>query len=270
MSASLWSSPWTWGSAAALALAAGVGTTLGVLSGRKRRFASEDHGGVDEREDRDYGSDARGRGLVPALCAQAGVPDDIATFLNFVARGESGWVPNVGRGDPDLAPDGVRINLDLSEARAARIAYGRRASTFEGCGHPPEDYSFGSGGLFAALPTYWLFHVRNTPLRCASPFEVFDPAFAITGAYSFARGISQHPAFEGSVRSLRAGWGSLKRMVDRSYEGKLAKWRRHAGDMELPASYIDGPAPRFPKRDLLDLYHRLGGELALPGSEAVA
>lgn len=254
-----------------MSLGSGIGIAVAVLSGRKK-FSSEDFGGLDDREDGDtfVPSDARGRELIPSMCARAGLPDDVATFFNFVARGESGWNPNVGRGDPELAPAGVKIIDDPNEANAARIAYSRRASTFAGCGQPPEDYQFGSGGLFAALPTYWLYHVRNTPLRCASPFEVFDPAFAITGAYSFARGISQHPKFEGNVRSLRAGWGSLKRMVERNYDHKLAKWREHAGDIGLAGSYIDGPAPKFPKLDLLELYHRLGGELALSGSEAVA
>ena len=273
----LWASPWTWGVAVA-AVGGGVGAAVAKLS--QRKFESEDFGGVEEREDADESaidteagrvpSAARGRDLIPSLCAQAGLPDDVATFLNFVARGESGWNPLVGRGDPTLAPNHVQINVDFSEARAARIAYGRRASTFEGCGHAAQDYGFGSGGLFAALPTYWLYHVRNTPLRCASPFEVFDPAFAITGAYSFARGVSRHPAFEGNVRSLRAGWGSLKRMSTRNYEQKLAKWRKHANDLGMSGTYIDQPAPSFPKLDLLDLYHRLGGDLALPGSEVVS
>ncbi|MGH1343794.1 MAG: hypothetical protein ACRBN8_19715 [Nannocystales bacterium] len=271
MSGSWWSSPWALGGIVAAA-GAGIGAVAGVLSGRKK-FNSEDFGGFDDREDGDADLDPsikRGRELIPGLIAQAGLPEDVGTFLNFVARGESGWVPTVGRGDPSLAPEGVKINLDMSESRAAATAYRRRADIFEACPHPPEDYQFGSGGLFAALPTYWLYHVRNTPLRCASPFEVFDPAFAIAGAYSFARGVSQHPAFEGNVRSLRAGWGSLNRMVKRSYDQKLPKWRKHANDLGLPASYIDGPAPQFPKLDLLELYHSMGGELALPGSAAVA
>lgn len=267
MNGPLWTSPWALGGIA-VAAAAGVGTVLGVLSGRKK-FQSEDFGGLDDREDGDAEftpiSD-RGRDLIPSLAAQAGLPNDVARFLNFVARGESGWVPTVGRGDPSLVPDGVKINLDMSEAQGARTAYNRRSNIFAGCPHPPEDYQFGSGGLFAALPTYWLYHMRNTPLRCASPFEVFDPAFAIAGAYSFARGISQHPKFEGNVRSLRAGWGSLQRMIDRNYDHKLAKWRGHANDIGQSASYIDGPAPKFPRLDLLKLYHSLGGELALPGS----
>lgn len=272
MSGSLWSSPWAVGGAA-VAIGSGVGVVLAVLTGRKK-WQTEDFGGLDEREDDDgreafEPSSERGRGLIPSMIAQAGLPKDVGTFLNFVARGESGWVPNVGRGDPELVPDGVKINLSVSEARAAKIAYERRSDTFAGCPHPPEDYQFGSGGLFAALPTYWLYHMRNTPLRCASPFEVFDPAFAITGAYSFARGVSQHPSFEGNVRSLRAGWGSLKRMVDRNYDHKLAKWRSHARDLGLPESYIDGPTPRFPKLNLLELYHALGGELA-GGAKAVA
>ena len=271
MSGSLWASPWAIGGIV-VAAGAGIGTAVGILSGRKK-FNSEDFGGLDEREDRDVPlgpSPDRGRDLIPSLVARAGLPEDVGTFLNFVALGESGWNPLVAHGDPNLVPEGIKIRNDEREARGARVAYERRADIFEGCPHPREDYEFGSGGLFGALPTYWLYHLRNTPLRCASPFEVFDPAFAIAGAYSFARGVSLHPAFEGNVRSLRAGWGSLNRMVKRSYEVKLEKWRSHARALGLPGSYIDGPAPQFPKLDLLELYHSLGGELALPGSATVA
>ena len=267
----LWASPWTWGAAATVVVASGVGVALGASSGRKK-YSTEDFGRTDGEGDAqpfELPEDAKGRDLVPRLCAQAGLPDDVATFLNFVALGEAGWNPLVALGDPSLVPDGIKVRVDMDEAAGARRAYERRAEIFADCPHSPQDYQFGSGGLFGALPAYWLYHFRTTPLRCASPFEVFDAAFAIAGAYSFARGVSLHPAFEGNVRSLRAGWGSLKRMVDRSYDGKLAKWRRQARTLGLPESYIDGPAPEFPKLDLLELYHRLGGELARSG-KAVA
>lgn len=207
----------------------------------------------------------RGRDLIPELCERAGIDGDIATLLNFIARGESGWNPRVGRGLAGFTPPDVKIYHDPTEAHYSALAYRsvkrRHPSTLEGCRQPPEHYTWGSGGLFAALPVYWVHHFRSTPLRCESPLEVFDPPYAIAGAYSFARGIQRHSGYEGSVKSLRAGWGSLKRMSTRNYARKLPKWRKHARAVGKPESYIDGPAPNLPRRDLYELYQAMGGRL---------
>ncbi len=246
---------WQW----LLASGAVVGGALVLGSGDDR--AEPDDDDADPLPD-----SPKGRDLIPNLCEQAGVPEDIATLLNFVAVGESGWNPRVGFGLPDHTPAGVKIRYGPTEAKFAARAYHsvkkRHPATLEGCTHPEAHYTFGSGGLFAALPVYWIHHLRSTPLRCASPFEVFDPAFAIAGAYSFARGIQRNGGYQGTVKSLRAGWGSLKRMqVPSRYAHKLPKWRKHAQRVGKPSSYIDGPAPTVPKRDLYELYKRLGGRL---------
>lgn len=244
--------------------AVGVGTIAGLAMRPSVRH--EDFGSIDDRDERD---DDRGDGFTPSvegerlileLCAQAQIPSDIARFLSFVAYGESRWNPKAGTGDPSLIPSTYDIRVRPQEADAAARAYERRADVLADCGHPREHYTFGSGGLFGALPTYWVVHLRGTPLRCASPLSVFDPPFALVGAYSFARGVTQHPSYEGTVMSLRAGWGSLRRMGDADlYAHKLPKWRKHAAAMGLPVSYVGSPAPQFPKRDLYDMYRMLQG-----------
>lgn len=209
-------------------------------------------------------SRAQGRALIERLGRQGGMTAEQVQFLVFVASKESRFRPNVGRGDPALRPPGLHTFLvDLDEADAARRAYARNARVFADCGHDPAAYSFGSAGLFGFLPTYPLYHFRRTPLRCAHPYEVFDPAFSMAAAYSFARGLSGHPAFDGTVVELRAGWGALARMKNpESYAHKLPEWQAQLRDLGIEESWLFEAAPTWPKRDLMALYHAMGGRLA--------
>jgi len=209
-------------------------------------------------------SRADGRALIERLGRQGNMTPAQIQFLVFVASKESRLRPNVGRGDPALRPPGLhRFLVDLDEADAARRAYARNARVFADCGHDPEAYSFGSAGLFGFLPTYPLYHFRRTPLRCAHPYEVFDPPFSMAAAYSFARGLSRHPAFDGTVVELRAGWGALARMKNpESYAHKIPEWRAQLRELGIEESWLFEAAPTWPKRDLMALYHAMGGRLA--------
>jgi len=258
---------------------AAVGLGVSVLAHRLQRPAlrwepSEDDGVLEVERTRTViehpaaaeasSSNPQGRALIERLGRRGGMTDAQVQFLVFVATKESRFRPNVGRGDPALEPPGLHNFLvDLHEADAARRAYERNAEMFEDCGHPPSAYSFGSGGLFAFLPTYPLFHLRKTPLRCAHPYEVFDPVFSMTAAYSFARGLSRHAFFDGTVVELRAGWGALANMKDPGiYERKLPEWREQLEALGIDAGWLFAPAPPWPKRDLMTLYSAMGGRLA--------
>lgn len=211
----------------------------------------------------------RGRELIAELGRRAGFSEGQIRFLQFVALGESGWNPRVGAGDPALFPVGIKVTNWPGEARASRIAFKRIKHIFADSMFPDEQYEFGSGGLFAMLAPYGPYQLRHTELRNVSPFEIFDPAFAVVTAYAFARGVTRHSNYRGTVESLRAGWGSLRRMGDPArYAHKLPKWRRHAERMGLPASYINEPAPKFPKRDLVEMYRQMGGHLLPRGPVA--
>lgn len=259
---------------------AAVGLGVSVLARRLQRPAlrwepSEDDGVLEVERTRTViehpttadvsGPSPQGRSLIEQLGRRGGMTDAQVQFLVFVAAKESRFRPNVGRGDPALEPPGLHNFLvDLHEAGAARRAYERNAEMFSDCGHPPSAYSFGSGGLFAFLPTYPLFHLRKTPLRCAHPYEVFDPVFSMTAAYSFARGLSRHPFFDGTVVELRAGWGALANMKDPSaYAGKIPGWRGQLEELGIEEQWLFEPAPQWPKRDLMALYRDMGGRLAL-------
>ena len=249
------------------AIGAGLSALLRALGrGETPWEPTEDDGVLEEREAAPAmsGGAVAGRKLVESLGQRAGMTPEQIQFLVFVAWGESKFFPNVGRGDPALRPPGLRKFYTLpTEAVAAQKAYARNARVFEDCGHEASAYGFGSGGLFAFLPTYPLFHLRGTPLRCAHPYEVFDAAFSMTAAYSFARSLTRHPAFDGTVVELRAGWGALRSMKDPNYyAGKLSHWRAQLKLLGIDEGWLFAPAPSFPKRDLLQLYHAMGGRLA--------
>ncbi len=258
---------------------AAVGAGVSVLARRLQRSTmlwepTEDDGVLEVERTRAViehptvvdvsGPSAEGRALIEQLGRRGGMTDAQVQFLVFVASKESRFRPDVGRGDPAIEPPGLHNFLvDLREAGAARKAYERNAEVFADCGHPPSAYSFGSGGLFAFLPTYPLFHLRKTPLRCAHPYEVFDAVFSMTAAYSFARGLSRHPFFDGTVMELRAGWGALATMKDPSaYAGRIPGWREQLEALGVEPEWLYAPAPQWPKRDLMALYRSMGGRLA--------
>lgn len=255
----------------ALGLGATAGAGLAVvlrLRSRAQWESTADDGVLEERSKSSEFDIARpsaeGRALIEDMGRRAGMSDAQVQFLVFVASKESRFRPNVGRGDPNLEPPGLHnFLIDYQEANAARRAYERNAKHFADCGHDPAAYSFGSGGLFAFLPTYPLYHLRKTPLRCAHPYEVFDPAFSITAAYSFARGLSRHRYFDGSVAELRAGWGALAWMKDSSrMADRMPGWRAQLRGLGIDDSWLQAQAPKWPKRDLMTLYRSMGGRLA--------
>ncbi len=245
------------------ALGAGASVLLRALRPNAQREPTQDDGVLEDRGESvlDISERVQGRALIESLGRRGGMTPEQVQFLVFVARKESRFWPNVGRGDPDLRPEGLRrFDVDLREAAAAQKAYARNAELFADCGHDPSAYGFGSGGLFAFLPVYPLVHLRNTPLRCAHPYAVFDPAFSMAGAYSFARGLSRHPFFDGTVLELRAGWGALRSMQDPDfYAGRLPLWKKQLRELGIAESWLFAKAPAWPKRDLMDLYRSMGG-----------
>ncbi len=211
----------------------------------------------------------RGLELVRELGTRGGMTREQIDFLSFVAYGESGLQPDRGLGIPSMFPPGTRPNtrassgLQQAEARAAAVAYERNAGWLEGCGHPASHYEFGSGGLFAFLPVYALSQFKGTELACASPYEVFDPAFAMAAAYGFARGLQQRSGYMGTVASLRSGWGWPAGMDDLERIAKKSpKWRKHLRAIGLPESWLSSRAPDFPRRDLGAMYRAMKGGAA--------
>jgi hypothetical protein len=205
--------------------------------------------------------------------------DDVQRkFLILVARGESGWNPLVGLGDPSLFPAGTKPNTKASagaqenEARAARVAFERHAADFEACGigHSEQDFGFGSGGWFGMLPANGIWQLRDTPFRCWPPAAVFDPARALTMAIAFARGLQGWDGFKANptVYNLRAGWGIPTSMGNNVAAERIAKYRKHAQESGLPSSFVDETIAHFPG-DYVGIYQTLAaGAVASSSSDA--
>ncbi len=244
-------------------LGAGFLALLALVFGSRK---SDGDGGDEPRKP--YSGAASGLKLMRGLADSGGLTTEQADVFAFIAYGESGLKPTVGLGEPSLFPPGTKPKTNVSQAlqvqesAGARKAYERNVGWLGGCGHPAADYSFGSGGLFGFLPTYALAQFKGSPLECASPFEVFDPPFAMAAAYGFARGLTQRSAYLGTIASLRSGWGSPKKIGDlERIAKKTPKWRKHLRALGFPESMLDAKAPAFPHRDLVAMYRAMGGKL---------
>lgn len=139
-------------------------------------------------------------------------------------------------------------------------AYASNRGWLDACdtSYPETAYGFGSGGLFAMLPTYALAQYRGTGYECSSPYAVFHPAFAIPAAYSFARALTQRGGYLGTWESLRSGWGMPSQMDNlQRIAGKRDRWRRHLSNVGLSPSLLSKQAPSFPPRDLVAMMRRI-------------
>lgn len=236
-----------------------LGILLLALVAFRRPESSEGAGG-----DSDPSPSARsGLDYLRELGDAAGMTPEQVDFLAFVAYGESGLKPNVGLGIPEMFPAGTKPNTRASqaaqarEARAAANAYEANTGWLGSCGYPASAYSFGSGGLFAFLPTYALAQFKGTPLACANPAMVFDAAFAMAAAYGFARSLTQRSGYLGTYGSLRSGWGLPSKIGDRDrIASKAAKWNGHLKALGLNRT-VESQAPAFPRRDLVLMFEAM-------------
>lgn len=215
------------------------------------------------------------------MATTAGLSNDWVAFLAFVARGESGWNNLSGLGIPDMFPPGTRPNLKASAARqqgeasAARKAWERNGVSrgwFDGCGHDPEGYQFGSGGWFGMIPANGLGVLRKTSMRCLPPSAVFDPAASIVMATAFARGLMGWSQFKElpTVANLRVMWGCPGCGGDRSkIASKRSVFEKHARDTGLNSSFLDKKITR-PDLDLEEMYRRMVSTVAESYGEAIA
>lgn len=210
--------------------------------------------------------DKAGLNLLRELGERAGLTELQIAFFALVAYGESRFNNLVGLGRPELFPQGTQPNLNAStaaqdnESDAAFNAYDRNRALFEGCGHPPAAYGFGSGGWFGMLPANGLAQLKGTPLVCLSPYAVFDPIAALVMAYGFARGLQGWSQFQmlPTVANLRAMWGWPAKGGDPAYlASKREKFEAHAKAIGLGPGFLDSPIPRLPKVDLAAMYHQL-------------
>lgn len=143
---------------------------------------------------------------IRAMAQALGLDQQWAAFLEAAALGESGLNPLMGRGVVQGAPPWAKINIDQGESRAAQRAYNRNADALSACGHPAEQYNFGSGGLWAQLPANFLMQFpKGSSERCLSPWAVFDPPAALAMLLGYFRGCMRRDAFKATPT-----WGNLR------------------------------------------------------------
>lgn len=205
---------------------------------------------------------ATGLSNVRQAAIMVGADKQWQNFFLLVAQGESGGNNLVGLGVETDAPPYVHMNFSNAEAKAAQRAYDRNAEHFTSC-WPAGAYEFGSGGWFGLLPANGLvaFKADNT-LRCLHPWSVFDPKISMIMAAWFARRLTGWSNWDGTVLSLRVGWGAPEKMGDASYiESKRDKFVEDCLQVGLPPSFLDTKLARWKPKNASTLFSELGGDV---------
>ncbi len=209
-------------------------TSLGVLGLGMWALGSSSASPSDEPTST-TGSGVHEVAPVRALAAEAGLPAAWGDFFAWVAWRES-------KGNP------AALNDSAHEADAAARAYSRNRERYEGCGHAPQSYEFGSGGWFGMLPANALAQL-GAAHRCRPPSSVFEPRVAMSMAVGFARGLMRWDRF-GRVPTwlnLRAMWGWPAMGGDLAYLAqRRPTLRQDAVAVGLPPSWLDQRPPPLP------------------------
>jgi hypothetical protein len=203
----------------------------------------------------------RGMSAVRDHIALTGAPDEWQDFFALVAAGESGGRIDVGLGIAADAPPWVEMHTghlgDLEAAAAAR-AYDRNKGVYAKC-WPKGAYSFGSVNWWAMLPANALIAFRNTPLVCLHPWSLTDPRISSIMAVWMGRRLTQWKEWDGTVLSLRVGWGSPESMDDASILAeKREEFEGDARNAGLDPSFLDHKLKRWKPKPAATLFDRLG------------
>lgn len=254
----------------ALLLAAALATTLAVVAAKSSKPKGDDGKGVEPKgEDPSPSLEPQAQGLaaVRHTAASMGAPLEWQDFFVLVAAGESGFHSDVGLGSQLNAPLWVDMNTSAAEAKAALRAFDRNADEYDGC-WPREAYGFGSGGWFGLLPANGIIAFKGSELRCLHPWTVFDPKISTIMAAWFARRLTGWSNWDGTVLSLRIGWGTPENMGDPAIrELKRDKFVQHCAKAGLPSSFLDVMLPDWKPAQAVQLFNELGGDRGwLPAS----
>lgn len=262
-------------------MALGFGGVL-LLAKRARAAmpSASDHDGDDASREREpdvapangekYGTLAQRAEHVRQLAYQVGAPPAWADMFALIARGESGGNPNkmlgIKLGSPTWAQGGGSSSVEKAEAKAARAVFESGRKHVTRCAWPIDDYCFGSAGLFAMLPMSGLKAFWGSELECLHPWSVFDEKITMIMAGHFAWRLTQRSGYQGTVWSLRRGWGIPGGMANAPAD-KLAKWRGHCQDIGLPPSFLDTKLPPWKPIPATQMFLAIGADrLWLPES----
>lgn len=246
-----------------LLLAAALATTFAVVVGKSSKPKGDDGDGTEPKGDEHPSLEPKAVNAadVRQHAILVGAPLKWQEFFLLVAQGESGFRSDVGLGVQTDAPPWVDMNSSTAEAKAAERAYERNVETFAGC-WPKAAYGFGSGGWYGMLPANGIIAFKNdTELKCLHPWVVFDPKISTIMAAWFARRLQGWKNWDGTVLSLRVGWGAPEKMGDADYlADKRSKFAQDCVKAGLPASFLDEKLPNWKPNPATELFNNLGGD----------
>lgn len=205
---------------------------------------------------------------VRALAARAGAPAIWQDFFEFTAFGESGLRTAVGLGSSAGAPPWAEMHTSKGEVAASVKGYNNNEAWLKPC-WPKGAYTFGSGGLFALLPSSALSALKGTPYACAHPWSIFDPSAAMIYAAGYAHRIQGWSNYQSTVLSMRVGWGNPSAMGKTPDPKKVAKWGDHCEAVGLSRSFLDETLPAWTPPPADELWSTMGVDNGwLPGQKA--
>lgn len=171
--------------------------------------------------------------------AAAGMGDDWLRFLETTAKRESNFNHEAWNDSP-------------GEVKASQRAVDRTRERLEELGGPPDDWAYGSKGLFQFLGPYVILKSKGFrfPVEIANPEMAMDPGVSVAAAFDFARGLMQFPNYNGTWASLRVGWGLPAKMGDPKYlESRGRAMEDRAAKLGWKRGWINERPTPLPKRN---------------------
>jgi hypothetical protein len=213
------------------------------------------------------------------LSREVGLSKDYEDFLVLTAYGESRGNNLVGLGNPARFPPWTRTyerwveqgrpaltSAQRREAKRAEEGYDARP-WLHGC-WPRIVYTFGSGGLFAMLPSTALAAYRGTELQCQHPWTVFDAPTSFVMALATIVRLQRWSQWKENptILALRVGWGLPRNMNDSAVlADRRKRYTEHCKAVGIHPSLLDRRPTPLPTFDPVSLTRAVGGLVWLPG-----
>jgi len=209
---------------------------------------------------------------IRALCADAGLPSDWATFMVAKSYVESRFETYSARGvmpGVPVPPAKLYKNGEYpGDAAAAKSAYDRQIErgVLTSSPWPAERYTFGSYGIMHILPANGIVvSFKDTPYVNIDPWSLFMPSRNIAIATGFNLSLMRNNAYKShpTWRTVYAGWGGTGRMSrrgDPDYEAARGRFRKglNAAGVTNPDAYMESkPSPATSAVQVLKAIGRL-------------
>lgn len=193
----------------------------------------------DENPDDGLTTMTRKQTLYAKLGLLSQVEEDQRLFVMLVAYGETGgtW-KSTAHNDTPSEVEASRDAWDGNPTLAAKIV---------AKGFTRDQVAIGSGGYGGRLVPYFCDDMLDAKLP-VNPRGVFDPNLSIVSTIIACHKLQQWRQWRdggGTVAALRGGFWWPAKMDDLPAD-RIAKYRRHAEAVHLPADFVDRELAEFP------------------------